>query len=137
MDHNKLVEYVQNMKVDAEVLADTRTKMNALLDNDLVASQHIGDIWRAIIDIQKRLNQLYWVIQQKEGDSDSGKGSGQVQISQNTAEPTQTPAHPIAEVSQVNYQPKSATEITDRIKASRNQSNQQTYQHTYSNRQAP
>ena len=126
MEQNKLTEYAQHKEKDS-LLANlpTMADYEVLLDNDLKAGQHIGDIWRALCDIQRRLNQLYWVIHEKEGESESGKGSGQMKLKEVPPELALEPTQEVPQEPQVAYQPKTAAEVTDRVAAMRNQVSQQ------------
>ena len=135
MDINKLTEYAESKEKKPESFqTEMKEKYTLLLDNDLKLSMNHNDIWKILLDIQKILNRHYQILTQLLEDKESGKGSGQMQVNPNNQEPAPEPTQPATQEAQVEYQPKTLTEVTDRVAAMRQQANPAISQRYSSNR---
>jgi hypothetical protein len=87
---------VEDMKEEMSVLQH-------LMETDMKAIQGMTEIWKALCDIQLKLNQLYWDVHQGDGSgSRSGSGSGQLTPK---PEPAPQTVQAVAQEQQSNYQP--------------------------------
>lgn len=135
MDLDKLTEYAQSKgKRPDSFQTEMKEKYTLLLDNDLKLSMNHNDIWKILLEIQQILNRHYQILAQLLGEKESGKGSGQMQVNQNNQEPAPEAIQPATQEPQVEYQPKTLTEVTDRVAAMRQQANPAISQRYSSNR---
>lgn len=124
MDINKLTEYAESKgKKPESFQTEMKEKYTLLLDNDLKLSMNNNDIWKILLEIQQILNQHYQLLTQLLGDKESGKGSGQKQLNLTNQEPAPEPTQSATQEPQVEYQPKTLAEVTDRVAAMRQQAN--------------
>ena len=135
MDINKLTEYAESKEKKPESFqTEMKEKYTLLLDNDLKLSMNNNDIWKILLEIQQILNRHYQILTQLLEDKESGKGSGQMQLNLTNQEPVSEPTQPATQEPQVEYQPKTLTEVTDRVAAMRQQASPAISQRYSSNR---
>lgn len=125
MELSKLQEKIDNQRAQMKVedMKEEMSVLQHLMESDMKAIQGMTEIWKALCDIQLKLNQLYWDIHQ---DERSGSGSGSGQLT-----PKSEPAplvNPVAQEQQANYQPLTKEQVADRVAAFRNQVNAPTNQ---------